>query len=171
MNDTNINNTVSPEEIAIVNAAFRLHEIVIVHRCYKRGRGGKYSYTPAAFKETKKVLARLLPPVPGADPVKIVALIARDPDVTKAAITVAIERLTKSRQEGWDNIRAIEPTDDELKSLSYDSPIFKRYRNVTVLERAIAELSHPGIYAKAADAVWELVSRVDHDNQTVKMAA
>ncbi|QQO21813.1 hypothetical protein JJB98_18650 [Bradyrhizobium diazoefficiens] len=173
MNDTitTIVTNFSPEEIAIIDAAFKLHEIVITHRSYKRGRRGKHPFTRGAFEQAKKALTGLLPPAPGADPARIVALFAKDTDIAKAAIKAAIERLTESRQEEWDSIHRIELSDHDLKALSDDSPIFKRYRSVTILDRAITELSHPGTVSKTADAVWALANRVGQANRAVEIAA
>ena len=72
----------------------------------------------------------------------------------------AIEEAKKSKQETWDNIRGIELSDADLKDLSDESPIFKKYRTVTTLDRAIKELSDPDLVSKAADLVWRLANRV-----------
>ncbi|MCK1491299.1 hypothetical protein IVB14_12950 [Bradyrhizobium sp. 180] len=178
MNDNNDNTgsdaRLSPEELAIVNAAFKLYEILIAHRAYKRGRRGKHPFTRGVFTEAKNALAGLLPHPSGLDPIGIVAHFANHPDVAKAAIMAAVERLTNSRQEEWDSIRDIELSDRDLKALSDHSPIFKRYRSVTMLDKAITELNHPNTAAKAAGMVWTLAHRVRQLNRataTVEAAA
>lgn len=161
----------SAADIAIINAAFKLYEIAIVHRSYKRSRRGKYPFTRGAFEQAKKALSGLLPPAPGADAVRVVAHFAKHPAVAKASIMAAIEQLTKSKKQEWDSIRDIELSDYDLKTLSDNSPIFQRYRSVTTLDRAIKELSQPGIASKMADAVLTLVSRVGQTNSAAKVAA
>jgi hypothetical protein len=77
----------------------------------------------------------------------------------------AIEEAKKAKQEMWDNIRGIELSDADLKALSDESPIFKKYRSVTTLDTAIKELSHPEIASKTASLVWKLANRVRQGNQ------
>jgi hypothetical protein len=160
----------SKEEVAIINAAFRLHEIIILHRAYKRGRHGRNQFTKGVLQAAEKALARLSPPSPGADPVRVVAHFARQHDVAKAAVMSAIEEAKKSKQVTWDNIRGIELSDADLKALSDESPIFKKYRTVTTLDRAIKELSDPDVVSKAADLVWRLANRVREGNQGAALA-
>lgn len=61
----------------------------------------------------------------------------------------------------WERIRGIELSDAELKSLSDEAPIFKMYRGVTTLDRAIKELGRPDIVSKIANLVWKLANRVN----------
>src|SRR4029453_16086807 len=134
--ETTNTNTFSKEEVAIINAAFRLYEIVILHRAYKRGRGPN-QFTKGALQAAETALARLRPPSPGADPVRVVAHFARHHSIAKAAVTSAIEDAKKAKLELWDNIRGIELSDADLKALSDESAIFKKYRSVTTLDRVI----------------------------------
>lgn len=165
MTEENTNNPTeggfSDEENAIINAAFKLHEIIILHRSYKRGLRSRHLFTRGALEAAKKALSGLRPPAPGMDPVRVVALFAKQHDVAQAATLAAIEEAEKSKQEMWERIRGIELSDAELKSLSDEAPIFKMYRGVTTLDRAIKELGRPDIVSKIANLVWKLANRVN----------
>jgi hypothetical protein len=161
--------TFSKEEIAIINAAFRLYEIVILHRAYKRGRGPN-QFTKGVVQAAEKALALLSPPAPDVDPVRLVAHFARQHDIAKAAVMSAIEEAKTAKEETWNSIRGIELSDADLKSLSDGSPIFKLYRHVTALDRTITELSHPDLVSKAANLVWKLANRVRQGNHGAALA-
>src|SRR4051794_36459012 len=117
--NTTTNNTsaFSKEDVAIINAAFRLLEIVIQHRSYKRRRGREL-FTKGAIQAAANALAPLRPSVPGTDPARVAALFARDQGIAGAAVKYAIQQIKHAKQDMWDKIRTIELSDAELKSLS-----------------------------------------------------
>jgi hypothetical protein len=165
MNEDNTNNnteakTLTKEEVAIINAAFKLHEVVILHRIYKRGIRSRHLFTKGAYEAARKALSGLSYPEPGIDPVLVVGCFAKQHDVTKAAILSAIEQAEKAKREMWERIREIELSEAELKALSDEAPIFRIYRGVVTLDRAIKELSHPDLVSKIATIVWKLAERV-----------
>jgi hypothetical protein len=160
MTEETNNTTLSTEEVDIINAAFRLHEIVILHRCHKRGRSGQHQFTYGAVQSAEKALAHLRPCAPGADPVRVAAEFARLHDVARAAVRLAIEGMKKAKNELWEHIRAIELSDAELKTITDEAPIFRKYRAVTTLERAIKELGRPRMVSKVANLAFKLANRV-----------
>jgi hypothetical protein len=163
-NENNNTNTLSKDEVALINAAFKLYEILILHRCYKRGRGGYHDFTKGAVQAAKKALTGLRVATPGVDPLLVVTHFARQEEVAQAAVKSAIEVTTKAKDELWDNIRSIELSDAERKTLSEEAPIFDMYRKATRLDRAVKELGHPDFASKAVRLVWKLAHRVIHAN-------
>jgi len=160
----NDKNALSKEEIAIINATFKLYEIVILHRIYKRG-GGKHQFTKGALVSARNALAGLRPSAPGTNPVRIVAVLAKSNDLAKAATLYAIEETKKAKQETWDCIRRIELSDAELKTLTDEAPIFKLYRSAANLDGAIKELSNDYVAPRVAHLAWSLADQVRRERE------
>lgn len=111
----------------------------------------------------KNALAGLRPSVPGANPVRVAAHLAKNHDVAKAAIMSAIEEAKKRKQEMWDSLRGLELSDAGLKSLSDESPIFKMYRGVAALDRTISELGHTYLVSRNAHLAWTLADKASRE--------
>jgi hypothetical protein len=165
MNEETINNNndpISKEETAIINAAFKLHEIVIQHRVYRRGRG-RSQFTSGSLVQARKALADLQPSVPRTNPVKVAAILAKNQDVASASIKLAIEEAKTAKREAWDSIRSIEPDAAEMKNLSEDAPIFKLFRRASQLDRVIQELGHDYLVPRVAHLASTLASKIDRE--------
>src|SRR3954470_3796935 len=158
----NNKNELSKEEVAIINATFKLYEIVILHRLYKRG-GGRHQFTKGALGAARNALGGLQPSVPGTNPVRIVAVLAKSNELARAAISYAIEETKKAKHEMWDSIRRIELSDAELQNLTDDAPIFRLYRSAANLDRAIKELGQDFVVRRVAHLAWSLADKVSRE--------
>lgn len=161
MNDKNNDrdSILSKEDVAIINATYKLYEIIILHRIYNRG-GGKHQFTRGALASARSALVGLQPSEPGTNPVRIVALAAKNNDLAKSAILYAVEGVKKAKQEMLDKIKATELSDTELKSLSDVSPIFKMFESVTRLDKLRRELGQAHLVARVAHLASELAERI-----------
>jgi len=164
--ETNNNTAFSKEEVAIINATFKLYEIVILHRIYKRG-GGKHQFTRGALLSAKNALVGLRPSVPGTNPAWVAALLAKDHDLAKAAVLYAIEGMKKAKQEMWDAIRSIELSEAELKNLSDEAAIFKMYRSAANLDRMIRELAQAYLVSRIAHLASTLADKVRDESNAL----
>lgn len=159
-NDTN--NTISKEEAAIINAAFKLHEIVIHHRIYQRSRG-RSQFTSGSLVQARKALADLQSSVPGTNPVKVAAILAKNQDAASASVKLAIEEAKQAKRKTWDRIRSIELDASEVKNLSDEAPIFQLYRIASQLDRVIRELGHDYLSPRVAHLASALADKIDRE--------
>lgn len=156
----NDNDPISKEEGAIINAAFKLHEIVIRHRIYRRGRG-RSQFTSAALEQARSALANLQPSVPGTNPIKVAAILAKNQNVASASVKLAVEEAGAVKRAMWDNIRATElDATAAAKDLTEDAPIFKMFMRAKRLDQTISELRHDYIAPRIAHLASALASKV-----------
>lgn len=155
----NDNDPISKEEGAIINAAFKLHEIVIRHRIYRRGRG-RSQFTSAALEQARSALANLQPSVPGTNPIKVAAILAKNQNVASASVKLAIEEAGAVKRAMWDNIRATELDATAVKNLTEDAPIFKMFARAKRLDQTVSELRHDYIAPRIAHLASALASKV-----------
>jgi cysteine sulfinate desulfinase/cysteine desulfurase-like protein len=162
MNDNNndINDPISKEEVAIINAAFRLLSIVVDHRIYRR-RGGRSLFTRAALEQAKLVLADLRPSTPGTNPIKVAAALASKPEIAAAAVKLAIAETKQAKRRLWDKVRAAKA--DEVQNLSETSPLFKMFSRLVRYGDTIRELTGRPDPQRIADLAVALALKVDRE--------
>jgi hypothetical protein len=156
------NDATSKEEIAIMNAAFRLLEIVIQHRIYRRSRG-RSQFTSGSLVQARKAPAGLQPSAPGTNPAKIAVILAENPDVARASLEFAVEQATAAKRETWESIRNVKVDEAEIKHLSENSPIFKMFRRASQLDRVIRELGDEHLVPRVGHLASVLGSKIGRE--------
>jgi hypothetical protein len=163
-NEDTINNSapISKEEIAIINAAFKLHKIVIRHRIYRR-TGGKSQFTWATLVQARKALASLKPSVPDTNPVQVAAILAKNEDLARASVKLVLAEAKQALRETWDSIRRTALGEAEVQNLSEESPIWKLLQRATNRKRIIRELGHDYVVSRVAHLASALADKVSRE--------